>query len=72
MICGILQQLYLLIKGCHAKTIASRLGHADIRTTMNIYGHALQSADKIAADTLNMLLTPRSDTPKNDRVFVKT
>ncbi|MGG4340445.1 site-specific integrase [Paenibacillus lautus] len=52
----------LINQGVHAKTIASRLGHADIRTTMNIYGHALQSADKIAADTLNALLSPKVDT----------
>lgn len=40
----------LINQGVHAKTIAARLGHADIRTTMNIYGHALQSADQAAAD----------------------
>ncbi|WP_214630367.1 site-specific integrase [Paenibacillus agaridevorans] len=46
----------LINQGVHAKIIASRLGHADIRTTMNIYGHALQSADQAAADTFNRLL----------------
>lgn len=34
------------------KNIAGRLGHADIRTTGNIYSHYLQSADKAIADTL--------------------
>lgn len=46
----------LINKGVHAKTISNRLGHADIRTTMNIYGHALQSADQLAANTLNSIL----------------
>ncbi|WP_083938198.1 site-specific integrase [Paenibacillus daejeonensis] len=42
----------LINQGVHAKIIASRLGHADIRTTMDIYGHALKSADQAAADTV--------------------
>ncbi|MEN9406606.1 MAG: Brevibacillus phage Abouo [Bacillota bacterium] len=46
----------LINQGVHAKIIAERLGHADISTTMNIYGHALQSADQSAADKLNTLL----------------
>ncbi|WP_255283607.1 site-specific integrase [Priestia megaterium] len=40
----------LINKGVHAKIISTRLGHADIRTTMNIYGHALQEADREAAN----------------------
>ncbi|TJZ40068.1 site-specific integrase [Priestia megaterium] len=40
----------LINKGVHAKVISTRLGHADIRTTMNIYGHVLQEADKEAAN----------------------
>ncbi|MEK3885794.1 site-specific integrase [Paenibacillus sp. PL2-23] len=46
----------LINQGVHAKIIASRLGHADIRTTMNVYGHVLQSADQAAANTFNSLL----------------
>jgi integrase len=40
----------LINSGVHAKIISTRLGHADIRTTMNIYGHSLQEADKEAAN----------------------
>ncbi|MCK0472521.1 hypothetical protein MW695_14165 [Alkalihalobacillus sp. APA_J-10(15)] len=36
--------------------IADRLGHADIKTTMNIYGHVLKKADQAAADKLDSLL----------------
>jgi hypothetical protein len=35
------------------KTISARLGHASISTTMNIYGHALEDADKAAASMFN-------------------
>ncbi|MGO4548098.1 site-specific integrase [Paenibacillus sp. 2TAB23] len=49
----------LINQGIHAKIISSRLGHADIRTTMNIYCHALQSADQAAANTFNTLLNYR-------------
>jgi integrase len=49
----------LINKGVHAKTISARLGHADIRTTMNVYGHALQTADQAAADKFDSLLLSR-------------
>ncbi|MFU1991982.1 site-specific integrase [Priestia megaterium] len=47
----------LINSGVHAKIISSRLGHADIRTTMNIYGHALQEADKEATKHFNKLFS---------------
>lgn len=46
----------LINQGVHAKIISERLGHADIRTTMNIYGHALQTADQAAANKFDSLL----------------
>jgi integrase len=49
----------LINQGVHAKIIAERLGHADIRTTMNIYGHALQTADQAAANKFDALLNAR-------------
>ncbi|OPX90294.1 MAG: putative prophage phiRv2 integrase [Pelotomaculum sp. PtaB.Bin104] len=42
----------LINQGLPAKSISGRLGHADIGTTMNIYGHYLKSADREAADRL--------------------
>ena len=47
----------LINSGVHAKIISSRLGHADIRTTMNIYGHALQEADREATKHFDTLFT---------------
>ncbi|MDY6041283.1 MAG: tyrosine-type recombinase/integrase [Candidatus Faecousia sp.] len=38
------------------RTVASRLGHAQASTTMNIYAHALQETDKKAAAALENML----------------
>jgi len=46
----------LIAKGVHPKTISSRLGHANISTTMDIYGHALESTDRIAAEKLDEII----------------
>ncbi|OLN23865.1 site-specific integrase [Domibacillus antri] len=51
----------LINQGVHAKIISERLGHADIRITMDTYGHALRSADQEAADKLNDLFSPKKD-----------
>ena len=49
----------LLANGCDIKTVSARLGHADITTT-NIYVHALESTDRMAAQTFdNFLKTKR-------------
>ncbi len=50
----------LLNQGVHAKIISSRLGHANITTTLNIYAHALQEADQAAADKLDSLFAPKA------------
>lgn len=46
----------LINQGVHAKIISERLGHADITTTMNIYGHALRQADAKATEILDSAL----------------
>ena len=43
----------LISFGVPLKNVSSRLGHADIRTTANIYGAALQSVDHQAANQMN-------------------
>jgi integrase len=48
----------LLANGCDIKTVSSRLGHADITTT-NIYVHALESTDRMAAQTFDNFLTSK-------------
>lgn len=39
------------------KTVSSRLGHSDIRTTLNIYTHTLEEMDKNATSNLESLLS---------------
>jgi integrase len=51
----------LINEGVHAKVISERLGHADISTTMNIYGHVLEEADKTAASHFDAFLTQNKD-----------
>ncbi|CRF28561.1 phage integrase [Mycobacterium tuberculosis] len=46
----------LLNQGVHAKIISERLGHSNIGTTMNIYGHVLRSADQEAANKFEAIL----------------
>ncbi|WP_411350351.1 site-specific integrase [Paenibacillus sp. WLX2291] len=53
----------LINQGVHAKIISERLGHGSISITMNIYGHALRSADQAAADKLESLFTPAHNIP---------
>ena len=50
----------LIGQGLHAKTISNRLGHSNISTTMDIYGHALKSADREAADKLDHLFIQKN------------
>lgn len=54
----------LINQGIHAKIISSRLGHANILTTMNIYGHALQEADQIAANSFDALFQEKEISKK--------
>jgi len=42
----------LIDKGLNVKAVSARLGHAQTSTTTNIYAHALQSADRQAADMM--------------------
>ncbi len=51
-----------IAKGVPLTTVSNRLGHARSSTTMNIYAHAIKSADKAAAETLGNILKNRSGT----------
>ncbi|MBQ3427014.1 MAG: tyrosine-type recombinase/integrase [Clostridia bacterium] len=42
----------LIAGGVDIATVSKRLGHADKTTTLNIYTHAIQAADKAAAEKL--------------------
>ncbi|PFL46652.1 tyrosine-type recombinase/integrase [Bacillus cereus] len=47
---------YLLTQGENLKVISERLGHSDIQTTMNIYAHVLEEANKKASSHFETLL----------------
>lgn len=51
----------LIAQGVHAKVISERLGHSNIKITMDTYGHALRSADQAAADTFESLFETNTD-----------
>lgn len=53
----------LINQGVHAKIISERLGHGSIMTTMNIYGHALRTADQAAANKFESLFTKHAVYP---------
>ena len=46
----------IILKGWQMKEISEWLGHADIGTTMNIYGHIDMEHKKELGNTLNGLL----------------
>ena len=48
----------MIAGGENIRTVSRRLGHAQTTTTMNIYSHAIESADAKAADTLENILKP--------------
>lgn len=45
----------LIAGGVDIATVSKRLGHSDKTTTLNIYTHAIKSADKAAAEKLQSI-----------------
>jgi integrase len=43
--------------GAHPKAIQARMGHQDIQTTFNVYGHLFESLDAQVADDLHKMRT---------------
>lgn len=46
----------LLAAGVEAKTVAARLGHTRVATTVDLYGHAMPARDQIAAGLIEQAL----------------
>lgn len=44
---------FLIEEGVHAKAIQARLGHADIRTTPQLYGHLFEGYAETAAEAMD-------------------
>jgi len=49
-----------IASGVSLRTIASRAGHSQTSTTANIYSHAIQTADELASQVLDDILTPKN------------
>lgn len=47
---------YLLLKGVPIRVVQERLGHADVTTTLKVYGHVLPSCDEQAALAFDQIL----------------
>jgi len=45
--------------GVNIRTVQARTGHSRASTLTDIYSHALKTADELASDTLNDILTPK-------------
>lgn len=56
----------LLMQGLPLKAVSGRLGHSQIATTSDIYGHCLQSVDEIAAEALGKMLSEHKNDNKNE------
>ena len=48
----------LIAHGVDMKTASERIGHEDIRTTLNLYTHALPQKDREAAELIGKLMNP--------------
>ena len=48
----------LIAGGENVRTVSRRLGHSQTSTTLNIYSHAIESADAKAAQTLENIFSP--------------
>ena len=49
----------LIASGVDLRTVSKRLGPAQTSTTVNIYTHAIRTADELASEALGDILTPR-------------
>ncbi len=48
----------MIALGVDMKTVSERIGHEDIRTTLNLYTHALPQKDREAAELIGKLMNP--------------
>jgi integrase len=49
-----------IMQGVNLRTVAARTGHAQVSTLTDIYSHAIKTADEMAADALDDILTPKA------------
>lgn len=53
----------MLAKGVDVNVVSRTLGHADVGTTLRVYGHLLPSMERSGADAMDALFSrPVADT----------
>jgi integrase len=58
----------LISQGVHPRVVQEILGHSQISTTMNVYGHVLDATRRVAADAMDgIFLTNKADEPEEAR-----
>ena len=55
----------MIASGVDIRTVSKRLGHAQTSTTTNIYTHAIRTADELAAEAIDDILTPKKAARKS-------
>ena len=58
----------MIASGIPLKTVSARLGHSSVAITGDLYSHAIQSVDALAAGALNDILSPSKNAEKNIKV----
>ena len=58
----------MIASGIPLKTVSARLGHSSIAITSDLYSHAIQSVDALAAGALNDILSPSKNAEKNIKI----
>lgn len=59
----------LIEQGVHAKAIQARLGHDDIRTTLQQYRHLFEGYDDTAADAIDVAFADKTRTNESAKVI---
>ena len=53
----------MIAAGAHPRALMERLGHKDIKTTLNVYGHLLPELQEELSDRLDTIYRKRSRPP---------
>ena len=48
------------MSGVNIRTLQARTGHAQASTLTNIYAHAIKTADELATEALDDMLSPKA------------
>lgn len=54
---------WMIFKNVHAKAIAQRIGHKNIKTTMSVYAHVFDSVDQATAAVFDDITQPKKAVP---------